>query len=589
MSRLRRWQSWLPRLMFVAVVLLAVQYGLGIIMRSNVVALGESAIGARVELAHARVSVVGRQIVLGGLRVTDPRQPKTNFVEADRCEFDVVAGPLFHKQVVIERGTATGLRFRIPREASGALPGAKTLEVARSIQWWNNETNQDTQEWLEQLDRRFDPKLINQFESVKRTADLCERVPRETVALCERVQELTKRAELLQAKVNRALVNPLRHAEFLRTVAKEVPALQQEFAQLTNEMDQLPDTIDAERRAIVAARRNDKAWIHDQLQLPPVDANALSAYLLQEQAAEPLGQVLGWLQFVRQIVPAEPVPAVPTGQRGVEVFFAGCDRSPRLLVRELALAGTARIGGRPVELRGTLWDFASTPALHDRPIRVKLSATGSQPLVVQAIIDRTGDVAHDQLLLDTSGVVLPQAVLGESDRLQLALAPSIGALSISVSLDGQQLSGDIQLVQKQVQITPSVGGDLSEVPMTATLGDTLGDVTALATRISLSGTLDEPKCRLWSSLGPAVAEAMDRALDRAAEQHVRRLLVEAQRQVDQQLTDQERQMTESHAELRTHLARVAGQLGELAAQQKPPQRITTEHVGQRLPADSLLR
>jgi hypothetical protein len=260
-----------------------------------------------------------------------------------------------------------------------------------------------------------------------------------------------------------------------------------------------------------------------------------------------------------------------------------------LLIRELALAGTARVGGRPVELRGSLWDFAATPALHERPLRVKLSATGSLPLVLQATVDRTGGVARDELLVDSTGVVLPPAELGESERLRLALAPSIGALSISVSLDGDRLAGDIQLVQKQVRITPRIGGDLSDVPMTAALDDTLGDVGALATRISLSGTLEEPKCRLWSNLGPAVAEALDRALRRAAEQHARRLLADAQRQVDQQLTELERQVSESQAELRPQLTQAAGQLGEIAAEQKPPQRITTEHVGRRLPANSLLR
>ncbi len=589
MSRLRRWQFWLPRLMLVAVVLLAVQYGLGVFVRSKVIHLGEAAIGARVEVAHARVSIVNRQVVLRDLRVADPRQPLQNLVEADRCELDVAAGPLLHKRTIIERGSITGLRFATPRNESGALADAQPAEGARSIQWWNDATNQQTDEWLEHLDRRFDPKRINQFEAIKRTAGLCDRVPQQTAALDKRVQELTRRAEELQAKVNRALANPLRHAEFLRAVVEEIPALVREFAQATDEMERLPDVIDADRRAIVAARRHDEEWLRTELQIPPVDAEALTDYLLKKQVTAPLDEVIGWLRLIRQIVPATPSMATPAGQRGEEVFFAGCERSPQILVRELALAGIARVGGQPVELRGTLWDFASTPSLHERPLRVKLAATGSLPLVLQATVDRTGDVARDELIVDSTGVVLPPAELGESERLRLTMAPSVGALSISVSLDGDRLAGDIQLVQREVRITPRIGGDLSDVPMTAALDDTLGDVGALATRISLSGTLEEPKCRLWSNLGPAVAEALDRALRRAADEHARRMMADAQRQVDQQLAELERQVAESQAELRPQLTQAAGQLGEIAAEQKPPQRITTEHVGRRLPANSLLR
>jgi hypothetical protein len=45
----------------------------------------------------------------------------------------------------------------------------------------------------------------------------------------------------------------------------------------------------------------------------------------------------------------------------------------------------------------------------------------------------------------------------------------------------------------------------------------------------------------------------------------------------------------TQAKIRPLLAQAADQLGGIAAQQKPPQRITTEHVGRRLPANSLLR
>ena len=510
-------------------------------------------------------------------------------MEADRCELDFAVGPLLHKQAVIESGTVSGLRFGTPRDISGALPDARPTEVTRSIQWFNDETNQRTQEWLEHLNRRFDPKLINQFEAIKRTAALVDRLPRQMAALDERVRELRQRAEELQSKVNTALANPLRHVEFLKAVTQEVPALQRDFEKLADEVERLPELVDADRRAIVAARRQDEEWLREQLQIPPVDASALTAYLLRKQVAAPLDEVIGWLRFARQMVPAEQVSPAPARQRGEEIFFAGCERSPRFLVRSLALQGTARVGGQPVELRGTLSDFASTPALHERPMRLKLTTTGSLPLALQATIDRTGTVARDELLVDCHGIVLPEAELGELDQLRLALAPSVGALSISLVVDGDKLSGGIQLVQQQVQITPSVGGNLSGVPMTAALDDTLGDVGALATRISLSGTLDEPKCTLWSNLGPAVAEALDRALHRAADQHARRLLAESQQQVDQQLTQLERQLSEAQAELLPQLAQAAGQLDEVAAQQRPPRRISTKHLGRRLPANSLFR
>src|SRR5215470_15888063 len=99
-----RWQIWLPRVMLVAVMLLAAQYVLGLAMRSKVIRSTEAAIGTQVDLAHARASVFDRQVVIRGLRVTDPRQSTQNLVEADYGEFNVASGPLLHKRTVIERG-----------------------------------------------------------------------------------------------------------------------------------------------------------------------------------------------------------------------------------------------------------------------------------------------------------------------------------------------------------------------------------------------------------------------------------------------------------------------------------------------------
>src|SRR5262245_54806459 len=104
MSQLRHWQILLPRVMFVAVVLLAVQYVIGLMTRSKVVESGEAMFGAKFDVGHARVSVTGRHVSLRDVSVADPRRPLTNLVEADCCEFDVAAGPLLHKRTVIERG-----------------------------------------------------------------------------------------------------------------------------------------------------------------------------------------------------------------------------------------------------------------------------------------------------------------------------------------------------------------------------------------------------------------------------------------------------------------------------------------------------
>jgi hypothetical protein len=218
-----------------------------------------------------------------------------------------------------------------------------------------------------------------------------------------------------------------------------------------------------------------------------------------------------------------------------------------------------------------------------------VKTVGSLPLELHATIDRTGPTARDEILLDCRGVVLSELELGGSDEFHLTFAPSIGELSVSVLVDGEKLSGDIQLVQKQVRFTPVFSGQLSNIPLAAALQDTLSGLDAVASRVTLGGTLSEPTCTLWSNLGPAVAEAMDRALRRSGDQHIRALAARARQHVDEQLASLERQAQEQKSTILAQISSSTGELQAAAGKQLPASRISHEQLGRRLPAASLFR
>ena len=325
------------------------------------------------------------------------------------------------------------------------------------------------------------------------------------------------------------------------------------------------------------------------MKLEPIEANVLSSYFLRENVSSQLSEVISMLRWTREMVPAEPTP-VQRRVRGENVIFAGCRPTPSFLIRSLQLHGTARLGGQTVELGGTLTDVTDAPDLHVSPIRLRAKATGSLPLELQATIDRTGQVARDELLVDCRGVVMPALNLGQTDGdFRLTLAPSVASLSISVMVEGDKLSGDIQLVQRQVKIAPVFTGQLSDVPLAAALQSTLAELDSLVVQVTLGGTLSEPTCSLWSTLGPAVAEATKRAMQRAGDEHAQLLVARARRQVDDRLANLEQQMQAQRSELAAQTNAATGELERVATQQTPAARLSHERFGTRLPAGSLFR
>jgi uncharacterized protein (TIGR03545 family) len=586
-----RWRYVLPRLGAIVVVATLAQLGLSPLVRWLVIESGERTVQASVEVGETNVSLLGGDVVLREIRVANARAPMRNLIEADRCELDLEAGALLHKQAIVDHGTLTGLRFGTPRDTSGALPDVEFDTASSLNSLLDEKAMKVAREWLDKLHSRFQQNVVDQLHSVQLTEDLLRRWPVQYAELKDRVTELRQQTNNLQTQARAAQDNPLRHVSALEQLPNDVAKISENLSALSREVEALPDLAETDRRAIVAARRHDEQFIRDQLHFDAIDSSVLTAYLMQEELAGPVADLMGWMQWVRRIVPASAELSEAKRRRGQDVCFAGCLRHPDLLIRALDLRGSGRLGGQSFELAGTLTDVSNRPALCNQPMRLKLTTTGSLQIQAQATIDRTGPVAKDQFLVDCGGIVLPKLQLGRSDKLRLSIAPSTATLNIRVELEGDKLSGDVQLVQKQVQIMPSVGEELDRFQVVEALEDSLRDVHMVSTRVSLSGTLDRPQFELWSNLGPAVAEAMNRTIEKAASTYARQALAESQQRVDERLAELDRQIADEQASLKPQLTASTDALKQLLGGRNgdTKNRLSVEQLGQQLPANSLFR
>jgi uncharacterized protein (TIGR03545 family) len=494
---------------------------------------------------------------------------------------------LLHKQAVVDHGTLTGLRFGTPRSTSGALSN-KDDSTSPACGWLDAQAANATRDWLDQLHDRFRVTVSDQLQSVKLTGELLERWPQRYSELKNRAAEIRRETTNLQTQAQAAEANPLRHVDELERLPGDIARIRADLAALGREVEALPDLADADRRAIVAARQHDEQFIRDQLHFDSIDSSTLTAYLLQEQLTGPVGELMGWVAWVRQIVPATEKPGEPKRYRGQDIYFAACEPRPDLLIRALDLRGSGRIAGQPFDLCGTLSDFSSKPALWPQPIRLRLATTGSLQIQLHAVIDRTGAVAKDQFLVDCGGIVLPKFRLGGSDKMRLSIAPSTATLNVSITVEGNKLSGDIQLVQKQVEITPSIGEELAILPVEHALEQSLRSINFVATRVSLSGTLDRPQLELWSNLGAAVSEAMNGSIQDASTAYARAAITASQQHIDEQLAQLDRQIVDEQTSLKPQLAASTDVLRRLMGSDGK-NRLSMNEVGRQLPADALVK
>lgn len=587
-----RWKYILPRLVIVAFVLLVAELATGPAVRHFLIASGEKVVGARVDIASAKGSVLGSRLTLNGIAIANPNAPMENLVQADRLEIDFETSALLRKKVIANRGSLRGLQFETARDSSGELLQTERPETDADRFGFDfglgGQAVDMAEQWFENLGEQFSSDLTSQFESVRLSQQLAERWPTRYDNLQERANALTAQVRDLQAKVKTAQANPLRHIDFLKNLPNELKSLNESLLELHAEIGELPNELEADREAIFAARQHDQQLLREKLHVDTIDSAALTAYFLRERLAGPIGDVVRWIRWARETMPAG-APPEPVRHRGIDILFAGSQPLPDVLIRSLDLQGTARISGQPVELTGTLTNITSHPAIHGKPTRLELATTGSLPIKLQATLDRTGEVPRDEVLVDCRGLLLPKMQLGSKGKLGISLAPSTGFLNISVLLEGEKLTGNVQLVQKNVQITPTVSEELAGWHLENALYESLGRLSSIATRVSITGTLDEPEYEIWSNLGPAVSQAMQTALQRALRSKADQLLAESNKRVESQLAAVNQMITQRTASLLPQIDAPQNELQQLAKNMLGGSGLSLEQLGRRLPANSLFR
>jgi len=533
MSRFLRWKYVLPRLALVSVLVLTVHFGLDPLLRWTLVASGETAVGAKVELAELETSLLDGQLTVRNLAVANPQSPMKNLLQADLARFEIDTAALLHRRLVVQDGTIQGLQFDTPRTTSGALPEQPEEEQEATPSWigaWTESLGDQSAQWFEQLGDSMEKDLAAQLQTPHVAQQLQKRWQEQVTALRAEVEALRTQGKALQQEIRGIRKNPLRHLERLGELQRELVAAQNQIKAIQAKITKLPQQTKEDRLSLAAAVEYDRRFVRQQLQLGQLDGDQLTDYLLGQEANKRLASVLQWVGKARSMVPRKPRVA---RSRGTNVLFSS-HLKPRWHVQQLNLQGNARLSGQPVELTGSLTDLSSHPQRLSEPTRLKLASTGGGNMRLEVVLDRRSGAALDTLHLEYPQLLLPGRTLGDASRLAVAIDPGTVSLRADIRLEEDRLSGEILLVQQSVRLTlPSQAARNGR--LAGVLEQALASVESMEAKLVLSGTLRSPKLKIQSDLGPQLASSFNQGVQRLIQQQSEALLAESQRIADRQL------------------------------------------------------
>ena len=548
MIRLVRWKYVVPRVTIVAVICLSVWLTKNFLLRYLLVQGGQALTGAKVEIGSLQSFLSRAEMRMNRIAIADPRKPMQNLFETTASEFDVDVSELLRKRLVINEGRLSGIVLNTPRQSSGALPATPPPEEDAGPGWTDTVVQYGDQ-WLEGAEERFQRQLDVDLQTVQVGRELMERWPQEYQELEQRARELRERGELFAQSIKQTKQNPLQSVEHYQQLFQQMEGLRQEALQVRGRLQRVQQQMRMDRENIARAKQHDTEFVKKHLQLTRLDPDVWSNYLLGPELGGKATELLQWIEWARQYLPSGHEKPNQMLGRGWDVIFPGMRQAPNFLVRKLALDGQGQAGGNPFQFAGTVQGITSQPAVYGQPALFNVHTSGSVATVIEGVLDHTGRVPRDSIVIRCPRIVQGSKLLGKADKLAIQVAPGESALQIQLDLVGDQLQGQIGFRQPNVQLLPHVsaglGGDLVAQRLT-TATSNIRDLEAV---VHLTGTLRKPSWKLQSNLGTQLASGFQTAVQDELLARQEQLMARANAEVDQAVGKLEQQLLAKQNEL----------------------------------------
>lgn len=534
------WKYVLPRLLLLAVVLVFLWQGLDPLLHWWLVSAGQRVTGAKVDIGRVDASVFTTSLRMRDVQIASPRADRKNLFQADELVLDLDTAALLGRRMVVREGRVSGLEIGARRTTSGRLEGRQQGGIGIPEVDWSaagKQVGEFGTRWLQYAADSLSHQVAQQSETVQLSRELVRRWPAEYGRVEARADALRRRVDQLKQLVQTAQANPLRNLDAIRRAADETHAIEQELRALRDHVRSLQQQAGADREALLAAQQRDLHRVQTALKLENLEPASLSQYLLGPENGQRLAELMSWIEWGRKYLPTDDEEPEADRLRGEDVEFVGIRRTPSLLVQSLVLDGRGRLGGRMLHFKGTAAGLTNDPVGYGKPAFLRLQTTGATQLLVEAVLDRTGEIPHDRMTLTCPQINQPGRTLGDPRQFALDVAPGKLYMMASVDLKGDFLSGRILVRQSDVSLSPTLGEKLGGQQVAARLQDALDEIDQVEVSLDLSGTLHKPQWEMHSNLGPQLASAVrgayQRELDARLAQLAQRVREQAAAEVNQ--------------------------------------------------------
>lgn len=532
------WIRWPGLAAFVVVTLLiaaAWYFLVDHIVKVAIETAGTKAVGAKVELAKADLSLFPAGLTLDGLKVTNPDAPMTNAVEVARMGMDLELSQLIRRRVVINLMQVDAMRFNTERKSSGALP-----EKARSKEV------KDKAPATEKIKKGLEKMGCGNFQLPSfEKPDLKNLLANENLQSLDLAQKLDADIKAEEAYWNKTL-KELPDQKKLKAYEKKLKDLKSKKTDLGALLGKAGDAltvqkeVQADLKLIKAAQkrfekssRDLQKRVKDLPKAPLTDIRRLqSKYSLSADGLANLSQLLiggqlcdhwqttwEWYQrlrpYIRSIKASKEAEAPePERGKGAYVRFAEKNPLPTLLIRQTKASVQLPMG----DLSGKIEDINSDPPLLGRPTSFSFlgrELPAAKALSASGLLDLVNpENPSSRAKVNLSGYQLKAIPLSKEKALPVTVETALADLGADFTYKDKLVDTRIDMDFNAVNLsTPAPTGDNA---VQAALIDALGDIRSFDLIASIKGQVDDYRMKVRSSLDRTLKNAVGNLVKKEA-------------------------------------------------------------------------
>jgi uncharacterized protein (TIGR03545 family) len=526
-----RWKGLAAFIVLVAVLAVIWFVAVDWVAKKAIETAGTKAVGAKVDVAKADVTLFPAGIGIWGMAVTDPDRPMTNSVEFTYLHAALQLPALIQRNLIIDKLRIEGLRLNTPRKSSGAIAQPKT-EAGSS-----GNASDSQPGWMADLCASGNLPLISMpsadeilarepLQSVKQIQALESRIESAATQWQKKLKTLPDQKALSEYEARaKALKGSAKDLGDLLGSAVEAQALAKDLQKDLKQIEKARKKFEAQYKSLENAAKG-------LSKLPAAELKQLMAkYSLTTGGAANWSRLLfghnlcGWWQkayhWYQRFAPylsrlpagnGEPQTHQPLRSKGLDILFQEKNPVPDLLIRQAHLDAQLKEG----EFLGQIDNITSHPQIVGKPMTFKFLGRKLQRMKdinLNGMLDFVQSQSPNHTAkLNIHGYQIHDLVLG-ADILDLIIKQAVADLRLDFNL--KEAFTNARFSAQLNQLTFDAPKKRSSQLVDAMI-DAIGNTQTIGLKATLKGREPNYETSLTSDIDSVLRKATGRLVKRQA-------------------------------------------------------------------------